>query len=383
MEDLFNIERESPIGPLLSFVLFMILFFLTNPAIHFPYKLKEKRIRWIIVLLVIFGIFATFGGDWFHYQEIIGRIYRKRLSLEELETISSQVHLEQVYWYIAYFVNYNYLLFRFFVFGGALLLLFYSVNKIGTVRLSVFFAFFVSGTILSFTTSRVCLAQSIALLGTIIIYRAQIKNRINILKYIIGVSLIFVSFFFHKSALFFIFIIVLTQLPFGFKTLLAVLIVFPVLLYFTNTYFVDFIMSAETSEDEVLNYTSFQSYLSGNRSYGVGTTILIFLHRLYWYSLSFLCIIIVSIKKGNIPFIIKKFALMTFWIVIIASMTIFQNQTVFNRLIGFSNIAALPVVSYCLVAGIKKKFVLNLYYLGSIIIFYSLVLQTIGRILLY
>ena len=178
-----NIDQYNPICTLICLFIFLVLLGMTYPILIDPRERRSKRIKWVYFVILLFCIIAFYGGDWFHYRDIVNRLSRKRLELYELEDVSTQNHLEIVYWYISYFVKYNYILFRIVVFGGALLIL-RKAMKVLCINQSTFLAFFVACSLMGFSCSRVCLAQSLFLLGAALIYMASFTGK-NMMKKIL------------------------------------------------------------------------------------------------------------------------------------------------------------------------------------------------------
>lgn len=140
-------------------------------------------------IIVLFGLFATtwwVNTDFFGYMTLVKSYYPG----------IGGYHMEKVYEYIIQFTNNNYLFFRVFVWGGAILCfaLATKVYKVDTT-LSMFIMFLLYTNIFSY--ARVSLAMAVFYFGLSVLSSSLEKKRIVFL--FLGLAIIASSYLFHKS----------------------------------------------------------------------------------------------------------------------------------------------------------------------------------------
>lgn len=182
-------------------------------------------------LILIYTLTSFYNGDFWHYQEFI---------LTEGE--STWGISEEIYSYLAEFVNYNYLLFRCFVWGGGLLILVYIFKRYSLNIGSTMYFFFVMY-ISIYDYARVSLALVVLFLGyNLLTYEPQEKYK-TILLHSIGCILIISSFFLHHSLLPIILFAFISLIPFNITktSLIALFILFPLATNIASSLFFNFI----------------------------------------------------------------------------------------------------------------------------------------------
>lgn len=167
--------------------LYFISPYLTNKNVNS----KHNFLSWLSLLL--FCLYCIYSGDWLHYEE--------KLDFYEYYGASG---LEPIYDVILSYIGHNYILFRFIVWGSALLFLralLYrlSVNNFRTL------GFYIIWGILFFAYARVSLGLSSFFYGFSLFIKPLEHNRK--LGYIWGAICIIISFFFHKSIILLILLI--------------------------------------------------------------------------------------------------------------------------------------------------------------------------------
>lgn len=210
------------------FLALLIPLFLSLRLCHnspFTVPLKHYHLFFILGIL-IYCLFDKASGDYFHYEEII----------EEMSVLNSAGHLEPVYLFFARTVDFNYFLFRLIVWGGSL---FFWVKCVRLVQLreDVVYSMFILFTLTIFSYARVSLAITIFLFGYILLITSSQRTRRNkIFIRVLGLALIIVSTFFHKS----VFVLILLT-PFSFirlsrKWIIISVILFPIFVYAVNLF---------------------------------------------------------------------------------------------------------------------------------------------------
>ena len=115
---LYSLE-QSP-GLVASNILIVLLVFLmmrrsliSPRSIHSPYRF------FVILLLFTFVLFSFWGSDWFHY----------RTAFLDLR-LGYAGHIENIYVWISQHLAYDYLSFRFVIWGTALILLLLTLKRL-------------------------------------------------------------------------------------------------------------------------------------------------------------------------------------------------------------------------------------------------------------
>ena len=182
-------ESQTPALVISNMVLLTIIYYSLQPAYYNLQTNPPKRLYLGIVCIFLFTMFSFWIHDWFGYQ-------REYMLIRESEWYRERTSLEPVYiWIILH--SPDYLIFRFVVVGGALLLVYLIIRHLQVSRdLSCFF--FGVLFLPLFAYARVSLAVVMMLYGTVLISRPFANRRT--LSYVSGVVLVVVSVFFHKSA---------------------------------------------------------------------------------------------------------------------------------------------------------------------------------------
>jgi len=180
-------------------------------------KVSKQKERFFVLCFVLLAVFYMSDSDFFHYQQIVVR----DLDLEDLRWN----HVERVYTYITSFVDRNYFLFRVIVWGGASILLYFTVNRyLGRGYYGMFFLF--ASYFAFFSYGRVSLAMAIYFLGLSLLCKSPEKWKW--LGRILGLALIGVSYEFHHSILVLIILTPLIFLPLNKWTVLIPLLLIPI-----------------------------------------------------------------------------------------------------------------------------------------------------------
>ena len=177
--------------------------------------------------IILFALTSFINDDFFHYYETM--IEYKNGVMD-----SQYLGIEMPYQHIIHFIQGNYALFRLIVWGGGLLLILLSVKIFETNTYNTLFLI-LAGYIVIYSYARATLAMSIYTLGVIIVC-VESEHKFNLLKKIIGILIITLSIYFHRSmvpivilSLFFI------LLPYKRKFAKISLIIFPLIVFLFST----------------------------------------------------------------------------------------------------------------------------------------------------
>lgn len=185
----FTITEITRIGNIYCSLLFFLIvgtYWKKGTSLLHSYKSKGSKV--LFVMIALFAVTSWYTGDFFGYMKNLQNYY---IGIENF-------HLEKVYEYIILFSGKNYILFRIIVWGGALACYFFTARlyKLNTT-LSLYFMFLLFVTIFSY--ARASLAMAIYFMGISLFYKG-----LNTKKWIMvvsGITIILISYFFHKSML--------------------------------------------------------------------------------------------------------------------------------------------------------------------------------------
>jgi hypothetical protein len=192
-------------------------------------NVKKGTIAFFI-LLIINSVFAFWADDTYYSWEgfIIANQYQ---SFEILG-------YEQYYNWLATVVGNDYFLWRACIWIPAYLFMYWSAKRLDLLNRNFLVAMLLFGSFLSYT--RGMLGHTMLLFGAVLF----VDKRSNMLTKIIGLTLVCVSYYFHKSMYVNIIFAVLALFPFGKKTVVLSLIAFPFLTTIA-TYLINGIVSGE------------------------------------------------------------------------------------------------------------------------------------------
>ena len=344
---------------LYCFLLFSLLVLVnysscTNPGVSRSYSSYKRRL--FLLGVAAFSITCFINGDFYNYQEFV-RNYDF--------SIAASNHAEPIYGFIIRIVGRNYLLFRIIVWGSGLLILSRSIVCLGLDDYKVIY-FLLASFILTFSYARASLAFSIYFLGLALVCTQQKKT---ILKRLIGIVLILVSYFFHHSMIIAILITPIIIMPFDRITILVGMLLIPLLFALFSNVINSILLSGEFLDNEEL---ADQIVFYAERSIDA----INWKGRIYeWsnYASYFLPLLVLTYngyyrKRKLFPFYIEAFYKVAFSLTLVATMFLFLNieGKVFFYRILFMTFIPLSIV-VCFAAAnriISRKTFLFLLYVG-------------------
>lgn len=218
---------------LISLFVFLVSIFVAKPQITYwnPQRNNvRKGITAFFLLLMINSVFAFWSEDTYHswqgFAEANRYLYFKLGGYEE------------VYNWLATAVGNNYFLWRACIWIPACLFMYWTAKRLDLLNRNFLVAMLLFGSFLAYT--RGMLGHTMLVLGAVLFLDKKSGNLMKIL----GLALVCVSYFFHKSMYVNIIFAVLALFPFGKKTVTISLIAFPFLTTVV-TYLVDGISSGQ------------------------------------------------------------------------------------------------------------------------------------------
>mgnify|MGYP002625779921 FL=1 len=288
--DASNLE-PLPILVFSNLVMVGFLFLLSRKGLREPYLFRPWR-RWLILLVTLmFCLFSFWGTDWFHYAEMYFNI---------LYVNGFNTSLEPVYCFVAT-ISSNYLVFRLIIWGTALFLLMLLFGHVSAPR-DLLLAIFCSVWLIYFGYGRVVMAYTLMYLGGAVITK-PLRGKV-LLSLILGVTLILLSAFFHKSSFFGIALVFLALLPrlLNKRTLLLALMAYPFMILSVQLLLMQFMDSAFDPRDNSSYATAGQIYLSEDASdIGIAYLLLLILEFTPYYMAAWIAYKANSFRRDDAP----------------------------------------------------------------------------------
>lgn len=232
---------------------FLIVFSHRRKVMHYVGPITDKYNIILLFLGILLYCLTDFNdGDFYHYMEEVHTF--NPTSLYQL--------LEEVYTPVIMFVDRNYFLFRFVVWGSALALVTATFSRLKVQRTYLLLYVFAVMFMYKFGYARASLAFAIYFWGLSFIIKPY-KNRF--VSWCFAIALIFVASFFHRSALLLVVMTFLIFAPFNKYTVTAIIIAIPFILQFMSSAFEQILLMGAISDDVGFN-NRLQSYSEDQKS---------------------------------------------------------------------------------------------------------------------
>ena len=353
---------------LLNIIMMIFAYMAFRPVLSRPFSISAFRRIFGYFIIFSFCIFAFWGNDWFHIA----------VSYTSLKTDTINSHLEDVYLFLIQKICPNYLVFRFIVWGTALLLYGLTI-KIFKIEKDTAWLCFVAVGLLWFSYARSSLAMAIMYLS----FALFNADNSFFKKKILAIFLLIVSYYFHKSAVFGIVLIILSSFLKKINTTKIVLLVISLpLLYYVLGVFLNQYAALEVDGDSDMwsaSVNSAQLYMGRDLSIsGLGLLVQQFTERATYLLIAYIGIKASIDKKHNFVLTNSIRALISLLVLMVIVAFMFQFDFGFNtsfiadRFFRFSFIPASLVLSYCFSNNIYPRVSRIALYLGLIATFYEL-----------
>ena len=200
---------------------------------------------------MVFCLFSFWGTDWFHYAEMYFNI---------LYVSGFNTSLESVYTVIAA-ISPNYLVFRAIIWGVALYLLcllFKHVTISGDLLLALFCVLW----LIDFSYGRIVLAYTMMYLGGSVLMK-PVKGK-RLLSLMLGIALLILSLFFHKTAFFGVALVVLALFSrlLNKRTFVLIMVIYPFVLLLVQLLLMQFMDTAVDTNEHSSSSAAGQAYLN-------------------------------------------------------------------------------------------------------------------------
>lgn len=359
----------EPSASLIFINLLMLLsvLLLMKKALKPPYYVNKPNRTAAILLLFLFVTFSFWGADWFHYQDIY------KMLLE-----GDPGHTEQIYVWIAKHLSFDYLSFRFVIWGFGLILVLSTIKRL-PINQDLAILFFGSIWIIWFSYARVSLSMALSIWG-LSLFLVPWKNK-RLLSMIIAIIAIWGSIYFHKSSYFMIFVIALTFLSLYIKRTgyVVALLSLMVLFYLYAPSLIGDFLAMDVDADSNLSQTisTGRFYMEGEgANRGLGAVLLSTLEHIPYYLIGAQCLLFITKKgKGNLPSSISFIMRMTVLTILFALLFRFNNDyttyTVFVRFLRFAHIPCAILLAYFWETKAYPKLTRITFYMALLSTFYA------------
>lgn len=311
------IGNERTFGLVLSnIILILIVYFCFKDAKKYPFIIFSKTNKLLgISSLFLFFLFAFWGNDWFHVAEFY-----------PLLRAGDRTHMEDVYSWIAQNLAPNYLVFRAIIWGLCLFFIKLLFERLDIKKDLLWLMFSVFGAVWC-SYARVSLAMCLMFYGLAVFF-SPYKQKY--LSYTIAITAIGVSYYFHKSALFGIILVILAAFirKINRYTITLLILTVPFVLVGLKEFVFEIqyldINDANGSFSKSLN--SAQRYMGRDASIvGVGALLLKILERTAYILTGILALLmIVKDKKINRSPVINAFLRLDIFMVLISCLFLFD-----------------------------------------------------------
>lgn len=363
--------RESATFFEIIFDLFLwgCIFITLKPVLRHPYKVDTQKVFGACFLLLLFCLFPFYGGDYFHY-------------IEDYETVKcgGYSHIEGIYvWFIKNCCP-SYNMFRFGVWGLAILLLIQAFKRL---EINTNLALFFFGVLYLpwFAYARASLAMAFIINGLSFI--AKPFNKCKFLSYLLGICIMASSIFFHRTAAIGI-ACALCSLFFinpNKKTIVIFAIIFPLVILLLK-YALNQFMILDLGSEDYLSGRQRDDYLTadsqGGLSMGVGPYIMVFLARapLFVVALAYLYYAF----KGYFVDVPKSVRIVSSYAFIIILLSLafslnlgYNTYTFYYRTLTFAHIPSAVFISQIYLSKCSHKLFKWIYYPTLLGIFYTFI----------
>ena len=223
-------------------VLWLLLVFI-NKSVYFQRNTHKAKYHILYLLTCLFCTFAFSEADTYHYHTI----YDNMLFFNE------RVHVEPFYYWLIQTLPHNYYIWRFAVWGTALVLMIECCKRYNLDPSTVSFVFPII-LLQQFAITRGALGITLFLYSLSFILKPSNNKLFSYLLAIIGCT---TAFYLHKSLPLFVFLFLLSFFPLNKQTLILLIILFPLLRRFVSPVVFDVLGSNIFSEGTIGFATSY------------------------------------------------------------------------------------------------------------------------------
>lgn len=334
----------------IDLVIWLLMLISMWPVLTKKEELQPRRLFISIFLVVLFCVMATWSGDWYHYKEIF-------------DTINSNPnwtsHMEGIYDFLIRSVCPTYLSFRLIVWGAALWVFYLAVKRLG-MNQSYVLTIFGLGFLPFFSYARVSIVPAMLILGGSLVF-APIPHRRG-LSLFLGLLVIFLSLFFHKTAFYGVIIMLFSLvIPQTTKNSWFYFLLGFIVASFTLQYVFQYFLSADLVTDPAIS--SFAEKTRGTASKGfyqsltIGPLITRLLEQIPYFMTAFLAFKIQNeyeAPKGVMTIIKFNFYMVLSSMIFLLDLGS-STSILYGRFLRFSILPGVITLAFAYQYGLFKK----------------------------
>lgn len=340
--------------------LLLLIYLLWSLWSAVKYKDYDNKTPWFSCFVIfMFMLFAFWDADYFGYMVAF-----------KAEKSGWTTHLEDFYRNLINNHLTNYFQFRLIVWGGGIVLLYFIIKRLKINKLLSVFSF-VACSLIWFSYSRVSLAMAMMMLGAS--FLVSDDSRFNITSMSVGVALIILSTYLHKSAYFGVAMICLSYISMlSSQNMMKISLYLLPLLIFAVSGWLSQYMQINIDEDVAFSrtITSGQKYMEQTASSrGIGTLIGKWLEWLPKYLTAYLCYKFCKDGIESSPRIYLMINIM-FYVMLVSSIFFFDlgynTNTVFSRFQRYAMIPLFIVLAYFYDVDYHPKMVKRILFIAAL-----------------
>lgn len=356
---------QTPLLVSCNLFLLVAIMLLMRSAKRYPYRVNVSYRRQSILLSVVFVLFAFWGADWFHYQDVYAGLRN-----------GESGHIEHVYMIVAQKLSIGYISFRMMIWGTGLLMYCLLIRRL-PVNPDAALMFFLSIWLIWFSYARVSVAMAMVFLGASLLYR---PSGHRLLSYVLGLILMASSVFFHKTAIFALLVVAVSMMA-GLLDRKVFAVAVPIL-FIAGRYLMPSVLAGFMAMDGYgdgmmsgsLAYG--QKYMEGEAAEsGLGSWLQRLLEMLPYYLLAISSYVV--LLKHDVEKDIAVNMRMIIMIVMTSSLLLFDygvnTSVMYVRFMRFSFIPSSIVLAYLWCNGILKGMTGYTYLIALAGTFYSVI----------
>lgn len=367
-ENFFSNISQTPLLVASNILIIALLYLLLKRSLKKPYRVPKINLRISCFLAFTFCLFSFWGLDWFGYF----------ITFENCKH-GYNTNLEDFYVFIINELCGNYLYFRAIVWGGALLLLYYTIRRL-SISTHTFTFFFSCFFLIYFSYARVSLAMALMFYGMSLFYCPY--KKMHFLSYIIAILALFFSLFLHKSAFIVVAIITISLIAMKISSrygLIFTVIMFPLIVYLSQDSITSIMTMDINTENQIISSLDVaQNYLRQDQyAHGIGGQISTLLESAIYILIAYLCFKFHLSKNYNhTPHEIQIFTKVAFFIVLCCITLLFNisynMDVLYIRIMRFTIIPAAIILTYFHQTGYERITIKAVIMLAWINVSYSL-----------
>ena len=339
----------------LSLYLFVIIF-TTGRVVRYHKIQRKDNLEYLLLLggFMLFLISSFINADFFSYQG-----YVRGFSKQEMGYMGVLDYL------ILYVIGRNFIIFRMFVWWGALFLVLHTNKRFKGDNFLVAYSLFAMF-LLEFSYARATLAMAVYFYG--LSFLCIPLKRWEKLSTLLGLSIILFSYTFHRSMAFLIVATPFVFITINKKNLIILLLLFPVAVGWLSELFFSTIDNQTISDELIMGKLEGYSDRDWTEELNLKGLFLTWINYITIYAMVIVGAILAVGKKGkNLPTSYIRFIKISIIIVLIASLFLFidiPNDIFYYRILIM---AVIPItLFFCYLYS--KRLISNTIFLGLLFI---------------